>query len=259
MKKISKIITHAGAFHADEVLAVAILRQFGIAAPVERKFQVSSEELADPEVLVLDVAQHFEPTLGNFDHHHDRNLSATNVLIADWLVGEGEMSAEVRENLQDFLGYVSDVDRGVIPGGGIAASFNGIIRSLNPADLGQSTTAFEGAVNLAQQIIAAQFAVAERAVADAHIWAGLERMADGKVAVQLDTYQLAGWKEIAEKEGVEYLVTPNPRGGWQIISRDSIVFNIPVDGRQSFRHNSGFLAVYSSKEDALAHATEIAG
>ena len=259
MKKIKKIIVHAGAFHADEVLAIAILRHFGVVAPVERKFQVSAEELADPEIFVLDVAQRYELENGNFDHHHDKNLSATNILIADWLVQEGEMSSEVRENLQEFLGYVSDVDRGVIPGGGIAASFNGIIRSMNPADLTQSTTVFESAVGLAQQIFASQMAVSERAVADTHIWAGLERIAGGKVAIQLDTYQLAGWKEMAEKEGVTFLVTPNPRGGWQIISRDSVLFNIPADGRQNFRHNSGFLAVYISKEDALAHATEIAG
>lgn len=258
MKKIEKVITHAGAFHADEVLAIAILRHFGVVAPVDRKFQVTPEELADPEILVLDVAQKFEPELGNFDHHHDRNLPATNILIADWLVVEGEISSEVRANLQDFLGYVSDVDRGIIPGGGIAASFNGVIRSMNPADLTQSTPAFEDAITLAQQIFASQMAVAERAVADAHIWAGLERIAGGKVAIQLDTYQLAGWKEMAEKEGVAFLVTPNPRGGWQIISRDSVLFNIPADVRQSFRHNSGFLAVYGTKEEAIAHAIEIA-
>ena len=257
--KVKKIITHAGAFHADEVLAVAILRHFGVMAPVERKFQVNPEELADPEILVLDVAQRYQPKLGNFDHHQDRESPATNILIADWLVASGAMDTEVRGNLQEFLGYVSDVDRGVIPGGGIAASFNGIIRSLNPADIGQSMPVFEGAVTLAQQIFAAQLTFAERAVADRKVWASLERIADGKVAIQLDTYQMSNWMQLAEKEGVAFLVTPNLRGGWQIISRDSVIFNIPADVRQSFRHNSGFLAVYGSKEEAIAHATEIAG
>lgn len=259
MKKIQKVITHAGAFHADEVLAVAILRHFGVMAPVERKFQVAPEELADPEVLVLDVAQKFDPTLGNFDHHHDASLSATDILIADWLVSEGSLDPEVRANLGEFLGYVSDVDRGRIPGGGIAAGLNGIVRAMNPSDISQAMPAFENAVELVQRIFSAQLAVAERAVTDRKVWASLERIAGGKVAIQLDTYQMAGWKDEAEKEGVAFLITPNPRGGWQIISRDSVLFNIPADVRQSFRHNSGFLAVYGTKEEAIAHVTEIAG
>lgn len=257
MKKIEKIITHAGIFHADEVLAIALLNCYGMSAPVERKFQISEGEFSNPNILILDVGQKFDPVMGNLDHHQDSNSPATNILVVEWLVDKGIMDPEVRANLQEFLGYVSDVDRGIIPNGGIQASFNGIIRSMNSADLSQAGPAFEKAVDLAHKIITSQIAVAERTVADAKIWAGLERTCNGQVVIQEDTYQMAGWKELAETEGVKFLVTPNPRGGWQIISRDAVLFNIPTDSRQTFRHASGFLAVYALKEDALSHVATL--
>lgn len=68
---------------------------------------------------------------------------------------------------------------------------------------------------------------------------------------------LQNWQELAERDGVMLLVTPNARGGYQIMSRDSTILTIPQNESQTFRHANGFLAVYQSKEEALKHASEI--
>jgi uncharacterized UPF0160 family protein len=67
---ITKIITHPGLFHADDVCAVAWLRFWTSPRelPVERR-NPAPEELADPSVAVVDVGGQNEPSLRNFDHH----------------------------------------------------------------------------------------------------------------------------------------------------------------------------------------------
>jgi len=65
---ILRIVTHPGIFHADEVCAVGWLRLMGVDAPVERRVP-TSEDLANPEVLVLDIGGVHNPSLRNFDHH----------------------------------------------------------------------------------------------------------------------------------------------------------------------------------------------
>lgn len=65
---IGKIITHPGAAHRDDLLAVAIaLATFGC-VPVFRR-DPTEEELEDSNVLVLDVGGRHEPERLNFDHH----------------------------------------------------------------------------------------------------------------------------------------------------------------------------------------------
>ena len=81
MPRIKKIVTHAGTFHADELCALALLHTMFPDAPVERTYTPSEEDFQDPEVWVLDIGRRYEPELNNFDHHHDAELPATNMLV----------------------------------------------------------------------------------------------------------------------------------------------------------------------------------
>ena len=63
----TSIVTHPGGAHKDDFLACAVLLS---------KFPVSifrrdptEDELADPQVAVVDVGHRHEPDLNNFDHH----------------------------------------------------------------------------------------------------------------------------------------------------------------------------------------------
>lgn len=69
---ITKIITHNGTAHLDEVLLLGLLHNIfshrGLSIPVERK-QPTEEELDDPSIMVVDVGSRLEPEKNNFDHH----------------------------------------------------------------------------------------------------------------------------------------------------------------------------------------------
>ena len=62
------IVTHPGGAHKDDLLAVCVLiARFG--APVLRQ-DPTPEQLADPEVAVVDIGASHDPERMNFDHHH---------------------------------------------------------------------------------------------------------------------------------------------------------------------------------------------
>ena len=79
----------------------------------------------------------------------------------------------------------------------------------------------------------------------------------GKIAIQEDTNIILNWKGLAKRDDIMILVCPSVREGWQIISRDSEEFTVPGHESQTFRHQSGFMAVYADREAAIAHAMEI--
>jgi hypothetical protein len=62
------IVVHPGGAHLDEILATGLIcRERGV-MPVYRR-EPTEEELADPEVWVVDVGNRHEPDHRNFDHH----------------------------------------------------------------------------------------------------------------------------------------------------------------------------------------------
>lgn len=67
---VKEIVTHPGKFHADELFAVAYLREAGCTAPVSRRVP-TPEDLANPRVLIVDVGGQYDPYLLNFDHHQN--------------------------------------------------------------------------------------------------------------------------------------------------------------------------------------------
>lgn len=153
-----------------------------------------------------------------------------------------------------MFNYVDQVDRGeIVEGRDIQApTFNSIIRSCNALPNG-----FYVALGIARATFRAALAQAQKAVEDEKRWENeVEKF--GRYAVSESDDPIAGWHEMGERDGVIFLVTPNKRGGWQIISRDSAQFPIPADDTQTFLHNSGFIAAYPSREHAIGHAMAIA-
>lgn len=61
------IITHPGSAHKDDFLACSVLlAKYPVA--IERR-DPTEEEIATPDISVVDVGQHHQPESGNFDHH----------------------------------------------------------------------------------------------------------------------------------------------------------------------------------------------
>ena len=247
-----KVVTHSGTFHADEILACATIRYFTGSAQKQdiiRTFEVA-EYLTDPEVCVLDIGRHYDPGTGNFDHHQDVNLAATNVLILRYLLPEGRL----RDLMEEYLySYVSECDKGGenLPG---VPTLPSLIRGLNNAQ-NEFNTGFESAYDLAYAAVMSAHATAEKRIESETRWADVEKV--GKVAITDSTEHIVGWHELAETDGILMLITPNQRGGYQITSRSTDVFVIPECDLQIFRHNSGFLAAYATKGDAVNHAMSL--
>lgn len=250
---MKKVITHAGTFHADELLALATYayfnREFNFMdiEHFQRQFQVSEHELSNPDVIIIDLGRSFDPDLGNFDHHQDANLPASNLLVLRHFVPEGRF----RNLLEQYLfQYISECDLGGEKS--TAPTLTSIIRGLNNL---KQTNAYELAFRCAQTALFSAIATAEARMKSEEQWAEVQKI--GKVAITDSTEHIVGWHELAEADDILMLVTPNQRGGYQITSRSTDVFVIPENELQTFRHNSGFIAAYATKDDAVNHAMSL--
>lgn len=246
----SKIITHSGPFHADEILAIATVFYFDKKITVERSFKIAEESLNDPRQLILDIGKKYDPSLGNFDHHQDGDLPATNLLILNHFCKDEKLKAYL---IRHLFQYVSDVDTGKIIernntiNGINIPSFNAIVKNLNRVENG-----FDIALEIANQTLDAFVKTAYKIFEAKENW--LKLTFEKNIAIQHTSDKIVGWEDLAKKDQIYFLITPNLREGYQIISRNSAEFPIPSSPSQTFLHPSKFLAVYANFDDALKHA-----
>ncbi len=87
-KSLSKgsIITHPGSAHFDEFFALSLILSLhqDTEFTIERR-DPTPDELANPDIWVVDIGEKHQPELKNFDHHQDITLCASFVLVADFL------------------------------------------------------------------------------------------------------------------------------------------------------------------------------
>jgi hypothetical protein len=88
---VRTVVIHVGGAHEDEILGTAlILAKTSAIVRVERR-DPTTQDLADPTVVVLDVGKQYAPELSNLDHHQDATLPCAAVLAARWLGIEAEI------------------------------------------------------------------------------------------------------------------------------------------------------------------------
>jgi len=96
LANIRLIVVHAGkSSHQDERVAAAIARAAGARAPVVRR-DPTEAELADANILVLDVGGQHNPALNNFDHHQlprEAAPACAYSLLAEHLGIDGKLAA----------------------------------------------------------------------------------------------------------------------------------------------------------------------
>lgn len=261
-KDFHRIVTHAGRFHADEVLGRALTIVLGIGNGAEfiRTNEVPSKFLLDSKTLVFDIGGQYDPLLGNFDHHHDPELPAACMLLLRHFYPAGA----VRDRAENKLfTYVSKVDVGDIieevGEGHTTPTFNSIIRNLNA--LGD----FDLAVGVAMAALRSTIITCQNVVKEEEIWSTevvkTRQFTDGfsvGIAVYEGETPLPTWRELAKRDGVAFLVSPNKRGpGWRLESRDTNLYKIAEGMGQTWTHNSGFLAVFQEKWRAVVAAASL--
>jgi len=261
MKKV-KVITHAGVFHADETIAIAIAKNVFGEVEVERTFKPTAEHLENPEIIVLDVGRSYNPEKRNFDHHQDSKLGASNLLVFWNFVDVISEKFGISENEKDefnllvtekFLNYISDVDCGKVLEQNTPniPTINSIIRSLNNIENG-----FDFALQIVESAFTGACEAAKLVVKGRTLWYSFEKLSE-KVKLQETKDFIPNWKELAKEEGIYLLVQENLRGGWQVVSRSTDELVLPEHEKQTFRHNSGFMCVFAEKEEAIEFALSL--
>lgn len=218
--------THDGPFHADDVLAFALIRAFADAdARIERTRKPERLDAAD---VVFDVGARFDPAAGRFDHHqaaYEGPLSSAGMIL-DWLRDRGEVSPTLYDHLRDrIVAYVDDVDNGrVAPIAGVPC-FPALVDALNqgPEDHTAYDAAYRTASDMALAVVKGlhhehRASEAARSVIRA---AMDEAVAEGRRVLFLDGY--VRWKPAYFELGgadhpTDFIVFPATDGSWRIVA-----------------------------------------
>ena len=110
-----QVVTHSGKFHADDVLAWSLLKEFyPYEMNLNRTRDVAIIEQAD---IVFDVGGLYEPQNRRFDHHQKEytgSLSSAGMVLK-WLRNNNFISESLAIRLNDRLvAYVDAVDNGIV-------------------------------------------------------------------------------------------------------------------------------------------------
>lgn len=243
MEKISKIITHDGVFHADDVMAIALIhRLVHPIIPVERTRNISAEDIANPEVWIVDVGGQHDRELNNYDHHQDKTLPAACLIVLMELHNRDIIPDELRDELFTNIWEISDIDCNG-PAGKNGFQVNSLIKSFNALENG-----FEIALAVCKQYIDSCKATVGMAVTSKEIWNEGERIS---LFIRVCNKFPVHWKRYEEEV---FLIYPNVDNKWTVLTRDSDGFPLCRTGHEDFMHVNRFIATYKSKDDAIQGA-----
>jgi len=272
--------THDGPFHADDVLAFALVQTFVDAeAEVVRTRDPARLDAAD---IVFDVGGRFDPEARRFDHHqasYTGPLSSAGMVL-DWLQASDRLSDSLAAFLREqIVEYVDDVDNGrVAPKAGVPC-FPRLVGAYNqPAQThAEYDAAFLRAAEMAAGVVAGlqaehdsiqrAHAIVDQAMRDA--------VDAGRRVIFLDRY--VRWKPAYFELGgathpTDFVLFPSTDGSWRIVAippeLGSFAQKVPlpeawagltddaleaVTGIEGsvFCHKNRFIAVFKTREGAV--------
>ena len=262
--KINTLVTHNGQFHADEVMAVALLSLFNIidlnTINIVRTRDMSIISQAD---IVLDVGGVYEPEKLRFDHHQLRKGTISSAgFVWKWIK---ESIVETYTEIDRLISEIDAQDCGIKPMAKF--SFSHVISTLNSDELfddeGQSS-AFLHAVGVALSMVGMlkteqdQYVMAKKVIARHQI----EKIGLNRVII-LEEY-CPSWKMVVHGESTYAQVTHII---WYLEQKKQWVVQVPAtkpgefklahpamkpDVNALFVHANGFLAIYDKKSDLLS-------
>lgn len=220
------VATHSGKFHADDVLAYAMLKEFFSS---ELKLSRTRDlDLIAQADIVFDVGGIFEPNNGRFDHHqktYEGPLSSAGMVL-NWLEAESHISPILAETLRlRIVNYVDDVDNGRVFPNPSTPCFSAIVDSFNQGcnDFDAFNAAFLKAGQFAQTLVKG-FRIELEEVAEAKSTvhkAMLEAESRGSNIIVLDDY--IKWKPAYFELGgaehfTEFVLFPTLQGTYQCVA-----------------------------------------
>lgn len=254
------IATHDGIFHADEVMAIAILKTAYCDVDIQIIRTRNPELLATADIRV-DVGGKYNPGTGDYDHHHDRTLPASCNLVwethMDLLCESGDQQEYVRRTLLDpisgldcdFTGYSKENPIGPYKTIGQAImDFN-----RDPSNTDEQLLQFCKAIEFATVVLQNSLYVGLQH--SKHIKTIETASSIGEFGLLLDS--AIPYNELRDKLSRKLLVYPDPVSGWCVVSLDTEKFNLSSAEKYwgaIFAHKAGFFAKFNTREEAIACA-----
>lgn len=254
-----KALTHAGTFHADDVMSTAFLRILNPEINVERTFRVPEDT---PEgTLIFDIGG------GEFDHHQVNNEIRDNGIpyaafgkLVRAFGGELGLSEESLATFQrDVVEPIDSTDNGGSPD-----PLSRVISAFNPTwdESADATARFWEAEAIAESLLRKEINTLKSIDSAREIvLAAAEKMEDGVVVLE----QYAPQDALQEVPEAQFVVYPSARGGWNIQTVPSD--ENPMVGRtpfpdewlghpdaslgMTFCHPGNFLASAETREQAI--------
>ncbi len=275
------VATHNGGFHADDVLAFALVRAFLDPEAVVLRTR-DPAALADAD-LVFDVGGALDPTRRRFDHHqasYDGPYSSAG-LVLDWLLAEGHVDPELARLLRDrVVNYVDDVDNGRVEPQAHVPCFATIVAGYNRGaqTLSDFDARFLDAAAMAGELVGGLVAEHDerRQAHDLVLAAMAAAEQAGSNVLELPRY--VRWKPIyfangGASHGTDFVIMPGLDESWRVVcippAEGSFAQkrSLPqewaglvdtalqqacgVPGAR-FCHKNRFIAVFDSREHLLA-------
>ena len=277
-------VTHNGIFHADEVFAIALLQKFyGITLHMNEEqmfMEVTDQQkrldvirtranviltpaLKNKNIYVVDVGGELDNTKCNYDHHQNRNLVASNMLVLEDLYITGRIDTIVFYKINKLMKGVSNMDCNVDSIHKSWSKWNdkGLYKNLSSILTGFNRNPGNETAQNRQFALAVEFAVQildneeYRAVQEhnAKVVYASKKVLTNNVAV-FDEY-CAIWKE---KDEHMFVVQPNSQG-WSVTSKDSSKYPLMEASSEDliFLHKNLFVAVFKTKTAAIEYASEL--
>lgn len=274
------VATHDGPFHADDVMAVALIRTFfDASASVVRTRDPARIDEAD---LVVDVGAVFDPPTGRFDHHqasYEGPLSSAGMVLA-WLTDEGKVPPDLSSRLRaSMMDYIDDVDNGRLAPKAHVPCFPRIVEALTHTAQGHAgfDVVFEEAVGIGISWLRGLKIEHERVVEARRVVtaAMAEAEAQGRRVIELEAY--VPWKPAYFDHGgashpTDYVLHPGTDGSWRVVAippklgdfgqkrslpeawaglTDSDLEKVTGVAGSVFCHKNRFIAVFRTREAAI--------
>lgn len=246
------IAVHAGQFHADDVICVAMAQ---IISPEITVYRISDKDVdefnAMNDVIVCDIGG------GRFDHHQiDAKRRPSGEKYAACGLFLEEFWEELFPTEDTFRAFEEQV---IVPielqdnnGPRVPNPLSIMVGGLNPVNGGNADEAFLHAVGIVKELILGQIAGANDKVRKhLEIVAPAMKRCQGTGILDLPTF---GKLDYAHNAGFSFALYPSNRGGYNLQQVDS---RLPVEWLEekprgcTFVHAGLFLAAFETKEAAL--------
>ena len=218
--------THSGTFHADDVLAYALIRTFvDRDATVVRTRDAAQLDACD---IVVDVGGSYDVDALRFDHHQGSYTGPRSSagMVLDWLASSGRVTDDFAHHLRHrMVDYIDAVDTGREAPRIDVPCFARMVEVFGDGAEGPEAqmAAFQQAAGVAIQLLDGLSAGFERMceARDAVRTAMDAAVAAGRSVIFLDQYY--PWKPIyfelgGETHPTDYVVFPSDDGSYKVIA-----------------------------------------